>query len=72
MESIGDYWDEKTMTKILTLLREYEELFPKMLLEIKGIKGDLGEIKIELKPDAIPVNHMPYCLNPKVKENVKK
>jgi hypothetical protein len=29
MASIGDYWDEKTMTKIQALLQEYEDLFPK-------------------------------------------
>jgi len=28
MVSIGDYWDEKTMTEIQALLREYEDLFP--------------------------------------------
>jgi CTP:phosphocholine cytidylyltransferase-like protein len=30
MASIGDYWDEKTMTKIHTLFWEYKDLFPKI------------------------------------------
>jgi hypothetical protein len=40
--------------------------------ELKGIKGDLGEMRIELKPDVKPVKHRPYRLNPRVKEKVKK
>jgi hypothetical protein len=56
MASIGDYWDEKTMTEIQALLQEYEDLFPKIFSELKGIKGDLGEMKIELKNDAKPSN----------------
>jgi hypothetical protein len=72
MESIGDYWDEKTMTEIQALLQEYEDLFPKSFLELKGIKGELGEMRIELKPDAKPVKHRLYRLNPQVKEKDKK
>jgi CTP:phosphocholine cytidylyltransferase-like protein len=48
--SIGDYWDEQTMTEIQALLHEYEDLFLKNFSELKGIKGNLGEMKIELKP----------------------
>jgi hypothetical protein len=70
--SIGDYWDEQTMTEIQALLREYEDLFPTSFSELKGIKGDLGEMRIELKPDVKPVKHRPYRLNPRVKEKVKK
>ena len=39
--NIGDYWDEETVTKIT-------DLFPTNLLEMKGISGDLGEMKIPL------------------------
>jgi hypothetical protein len=28
MESIGDYWDEKSVERIIELLREYSDLFP--------------------------------------------
>ena len=38
---------------------------------MKGIKGDLGEMRIVLKLDARPVKHQPYRLNPRVKEKVK-
>jgi len=72
MASIGDYWDKKTMTEIQALLREYEDFFPKSFSDLKGIKGYLGEVKIELKHDAKPVKHKPYCLIPRVKEKVKK
>ena len=47
---VGDYWDEKTSQEIHILLRDYEDLFPKTFSELKGIKGAMGEIKIELKP----------------------
>ena len=39
--------------------------------EMKGIVGDLGEMKIPLKPDARPVKQHPYRLNPRYKEKVK-
>jgi hypothetical protein len=69
---IGDYWDEQTMNEIQSLLQEYKDLFPKTFSEIKGIKGTMGEMKIDLKPDSKPVKHKPYRLNPKVKEKVKR
>ena len=58
--------------KYTTCLREYEDLFPKTFLELKGIKGAMGEMKIKLKPESRPVNHIPYRLNPRIKEKVKK
>jgi hypothetical protein len=58
--SIGDYWDEKTMNEVHNLLWENEDLFLKMFLELKGIKGTMGEMKIELKPGSIPLKHRPY------------
>jgi hypothetical protein len=53
-------------------LREYEDLFPKTFSEIKGIKGDIGEMKIELKPRSNLVRRRPYPLYPRVKEKVKR
>jgi hypothetical protein len=32
----------------------------------------MGEMKIELKPDLRRVKHIPYQLNPRIKEKVKK
>jgi hypothetical protein len=65
--SIGDYWDEKTMSEVHSLLREYEDLFLKTFSELKGIKGSMEEMKIELKPNSKPVKHEPYLLNPRIK-----
>lgn len=52
---IGDYWDEQTVCKITNLLHEYQDLFPTKFTEMKGIAGELGEMRIPLKPDAKPV-----------------
>jgi hypothetical protein len=69
---VGDYWDEKTSQERQSLLREYKDLFPKTISELKGIKGVMGEMKIELNPGSKPVRNRPYHLNPRVKEKVKK
>jgi hypothetical protein len=63
---------EQTSQDIHSLLREYEDLFPKTFSEIKGIQGGLGEMEIELKPGSKPVRHRSYRLNPRVKEKVKR
>ena len=62
--SVGDYWDEETMVKIIDLLHEFQDLFPRIFSEMKGILGDLGEMNISLKPDEKLVRHRSYCLNP--------
>jgi len=72
MASIGDYWDEQTTKDIFDLLREYEYFFPSLVADLKGIKGDLWEMKIVLNPDAKLVKHWTYTLNTSVKEKVKK
>ena len=38
---------------------------------MKGILGDIGIMKIPLKPDVKPVKQRPYRLNPKYKDKVK-
>ena len=50
--NVGDYWDEDTMARITNLLHEFQYLFLTQFSERKGILGDLGEMKILLKPDA--------------------
>ena len=50
--NIGGYWDEETMAKIMDILHEFQDLFPTKFSEMKGILGDLGEMRIPLKPDA--------------------
>ena len=65
--NIGDYWDEEAVVKITELLHEYQDLFPTNFSKMKGIIGNLGEMKIPLKPDAKPVKQCPYRLNPRYK-----
>jgi hypothetical protein len=37
MAIIGDYWDKETITQVVDLLKEYEDLFPQSFFEMKGI-----------------------------------
>ena len=67
---IIDYWDEAMVDKVAELLREYQDLFHTKFTDLKGIIGDLGVMKIMLKPDVKPVKKRPYCLNLKYKEKV--
>lgn len=53
--TLGDYWDDAMVDKVTKLLREYQDLFPTKITDLKGIVGDLGMMKITLKPDAKPV-----------------
>jgi hypothetical protein len=55
MASIGDYWDEQTVERITKLLHEYNDLFPTTFTEMKGIEGELAEMKTPLKPEAISI-----------------
>ena len=69
--NVGDYWDEETMAKITDLLHEFQDVFPTKFSEMKGILGDLREMKIPLKPDSELVWQRPYQLNPWYKQRVK-
>ena len=53
--NIGDYWDEYIVGKIIDLLHEFQDPFPTRFSEMKGIVGDLGKMKIPLRPDAKPI-----------------
>ena len=53
--NIGAYWDDESMGQITDLLHEFQDLFPTCLSKMKGILGELGEMKILLKPYAKPV-----------------
>ena len=67
LATIGDYWDDEMVSKVTQLLHEYQDIFPTKFSEMKGILGDIGVMKIPLKPDAKPVKQRPYRLNPKYK-----
>ena len=64
---LKDYWENAMMDKVAELLREYQDLFPRKITDLKGIIGNLGMMKITLKPDVKPVKQWPYCLSPKYK-----
>ena len=64
MASNGDYWDEKIVQRITELLREDSDMFPTTFTKMKGIVGELGEMKIPLKSEAISIKQRPYRLNP--------
>ena len=46
-------------------------MFPTKFVEMKGILGDLGVMKIPLKEGANIVKQNPYILNPRYKEKVR-
>jgi hypothetical protein len=55
MASIGDYWDHHIVERITKLLHEYSDLFPTTFSKMKGLVGDLGEVKIPLKLEERPI-----------------
>jgi hypothetical protein len=55
LENVGDYWDDATISKIKELLHEYQDLFSTKFIDMKGIKGPMGEMGILLKPDVRPM-----------------
>ena len=61
--TIGNHWDEEIVSKVIELLHEYQELFPTMFLEMKGIIGYPGVMKISLMLDAKVFKKRSYTLN---------
>ena len=55
----------------MDMLHEFQYLFPTNFSEMKGILGDLGEMKIPLNPYAKLVRQRLCRLNPQYKERVK-
>jgi len=66
--TLGNYWDDAMVDKVVELLCKYQDLFPTRIMDLKGIVSDLGMMKITLKPNMKPVKQRPYCLNLKYKE----
>jgi hypothetical protein len=60
ISSIGDYWDNQTVERITEILCEYNELFPKTFLEMKGVVGELGEMNIPSRLDFRPIRQRSY------------
>ena len=69
--SIGYYWDDETVGHIVNLLQEYQDLFPTKFVEMKGILGDLGVMRIPMKKYVKPMKQCPYRLNPRHKGRVR-
>ena len=57
---IGDYWTEAQTTKIVNLLKEFQDVFDRDYKDLKGLVHEMGEMKIEIKPDVRPVKKIPY------------
>jgi hypothetical protein len=56
---------------ITELLCEYNDLFPTKFTEMKGIAGELGEMKIPLRTKERLIRQRRYRLNPVYKKKVK-
>jgi hypothetical protein len=52
-------------------MHEYSDLFPTTFIEMRGIVGEIGYMKIPLKPEARSVIKRLYRLNPIYKRKVK-
>jgi hypothetical protein len=68
---IGDYWDDVIVFEVVALFKEYANMFPQSFTKIKGIEGELSEMRIELKPKAKPIKKSSYRLSPHIKERMK-
>ena len=51
MAKIGDYWSEEQTTEIVNLLREFQDVFAIDYKDLKGLVHEMGEMKIDTKPD---------------------
>ena len=67
MAKIGDYWSEEQTTEIIDLLKEFKNLFAWDYKDLKGLVVEMGEMKIDIKPDARPVKKIPYKMAHKYK-----
>ena len=72
MARMGDYWNEEKTTEIVNLLKEFQDFFAQDYKDLKGLVQEMGEMRIEIKPDARLIKKRPYKLAHKYKEIVKK
>ena len=54
MEKIGDYWSEEQTTKMVDLLKEFQDVFARDYKDLKGLVKEMGEMKIDIKLEARP------------------
>ena len=50
MAKIGYYWSEEKTTKIVNLLKEFQDVFSRDYKHLKGLVHEMGEMKIDIKP----------------------
>ena len=72
MARIGDYWSEEQTTEIIKLVKEFQDVFAQDYKDLKGLVKEMGEMMIDIKPEARPIKKRPYKLAHKYKEIVKK
>ena len=72
MEKISDYWNREQTIKIINLLKEFQDVFPRYYKKLKGLVQEMGEMKIDIEPDEKPVKKRTHKITHKYKEIVKK
>ena len=55
MARIGDYWNEEQTIEIVNLLKEFQDVITRDYKYLKGLVQEMGEMKIDIKPNARPV-----------------
>ena len=68
---IGDYCSNQQTIEIVDLLKEYQDVFARDYKDLKGLVEEMGEMKMDLLPEATPMKKRPYKLAHKYKETVK-
>ena len=51
MANIGDYWSEEQTIEIVNLLKDFQDVFSRDYKDLKGLVHEMGEMKINIKPD---------------------
>ena len=51
----GDYWNEHQTIEIINLPREFQDVFARDYKDLKGLVQEMGEMKIDTKPDFRPI-----------------
>ena len=59
MVRIDDYWSEQQTTEIVDFLKGYHDVFARDYKDLKGLVEEMGEMKIDLLPEATPVKKRP-------------
>jgi ribosomal protein S17E len=69
---IMEYWSEKQTTEIVSLLKEYQDVFSRDYKDIKGLVEEMREVKNKMILDEKLVKNQPYILVYKYHDIVKR